>query len=249
MAAAADVSNDVANGAETVVPAPLQAVAVETPVGNLEVGVLEPRSGQAHFIALFLHGKSPQAPVVYEWAPLAPEMRQRGVAVLCPNLHSCKRTAPASDSYSDEDALAALQELLRWARERHKAAQTVVYGKSWGGARALDLAAAEGPGVLGLVMVAPTYKVPDLETKLLAVAGPCLLLWAQDDDVIPFRYHQVFLAHLKRRTPAGDKRTIFMELQDGGHRVEPFLKEGSSTRDKLLAWADLAQFLIAQTSS
>merc|ERR1712194_945230 len=106
-------------------------------------GVLEPRgNAKASSVILRIHGKAPVDHVVWEWLDIATPMRERGYAVICPNLHSCAKTAPAT--CTDEDALAALREIVKWARERHADATLTVYGKSWGGARAVELAAAEG---------------------------------------------------------------------------------------------------------
>lgn len=243
---AAVAKNEEPEPAPLAVPPPLQRVDVATSVGSVEVGLLEPRgSGTAQTVALCIHGMAPRPEVVWEWAEMAPPLRERGAAVLCPNLHSCPRTAPAQASA--EDVLAALRDLLRWARDRYGAVPVVVYGKSWGGARAVELAAAEGAALQGLALACPSSKFADLESKLLAVSCPVLLLWAQDDDVVPFQYHRVFLAHLKRR-PAGKRRTLLEVLGAGGHRVAPFLEPGGRSRDKLLTWAELSGFLQAQTN-
>jgi len=230
-----------------VVPAPLERVDVATSVGSVEIGLLEPRGSRtAQTVALCIHGKAHRAEVVWEWIEMAPPLRERGAAVICPNLHSCPRTTPAQAC--DEDVLAALRDLVRWAQDRYGAIPIAIYGKSWGGARAVELAAAEGASLQGLALACPSNKFADLEGKLLAVSCPVLLLWAQDDDVIPFQYHRVFLAHLKRRQ-AGKLRTLLEVLEAGGHRVSPFLEPGSRSRDKLLTWAELSGFLQAQTSS
>jgi len=228
------------------VPPPLERVDVATSMGSIEIGLLEPRgSGTAQTVALCIHGMAQRAEVVWEWSEIAAPLRERGAAVVCPNLHSCPKTTPAQAT--DGDVLAALRDIVAWSRDRYGSVPLVIYGKSWGGARAVELAAAEGTSLQGLALACPSSKFAELESKLLAVSCPVLLLWAQDDDVIPFQYHRVFLAHLKRR-PAGKLRTLLEVLEVGGHRVAPFLEPGSRSRDKLLTWAELSGFLQAQTS-
>jgi len=208
---------------------------VATPRGEVEVCVCEPRSA-ACAVAIFIHGKSPR--VIWEWQDLAPKVRDRGVAVIYPNFHSCPATTPGSGS--DEAVLGALQTILRWVRERHSDLPVILYGKSWGGAQALSLAVADE--VQGLVLACPSPKVPfDLAGALGALATPVLLLWARDDDTIPFEHHELFLGPLRAR-PAGEKRTIFEALHAGGHRIEPML-ELERTREKLLTWPDLVPLL------
>lgn len=225
-------------------------------MGTVEVNVLEPRGGssKALSIALCIHGMSPNPDIAFEWAPIAPILRERGVAVVYPYLHGCERTAPGRAD--PQDVRAALEDITRWAFERFGGADgpeggekcppppLVVYGKSWGGARAVELVDALPPGtVLGAVLACPSPKVADLEAKLLALPLPVLLLWARDDQTIPFEVHEHYLNPLRRR-PSGEMLTHFVPIEAGGHRVAPFMVEGCAAKDKLVTWADLAQVLV-----
>lgn len=229
------------------VPDPFRTVTVETTLGNINVGILEPSKGKSPgTVALCIHGKSTQPEVIWEWCQMGTALQERGVATVCPCLHSCRRTAPADAS--EEDVLTALKEIVHWIRNRHPDAALVVYGKSWGGAAAVDLASSEGSAILGVVLVCPSYKLADIGKKLVAIDGPVLVLWAKDDDVVEYKYQQVFMSNLKRRA-AGEKRSLLEVLEEGGHRIAPFLQEGVKARDKILMWPELAGFLQKQVDS
>lgn len=67
---------------------------------------------------------------------------------------------------------------------------TVLFGKSWGGGVAIE-AGIRYPGTITkLVLTAPAYR--NLE-KLKKLQIPVMLVWSEDDPVIPFQFAQLFL--------------------------------------------------------
>eukprot|EP00927_Polykrikos_kofoidii_P069608 TRINITY_DN65151_c0_g1_i1.p1 TRINITY_DN65151_c0_g1~~TRINITY_DN65151_c0_g1_i1.p1 ORF type:complete len:236 (+),score=38.24 TRINITY_DN65151_c0_g1_i1:124-831(+) len=216
---------------------PANVEVVETSLGKIDVGVIEPVKAPTA-VALLVHGKSPN--VIWEWREVAERLSERGVAAVLPNLHSTSATNPAQAEV--ESVQVGLREILVWTCSRFVNTPVVVYGKSWGGAHAAALAAAEADTVTGLVLACPSHRVlSDLASTLAEVRQPTLLLWARDDTVVAFENHAAFLTPLKER-PGGDKKTIFATSETGNHNVGPLL-ENPSTGDKMLNWPDLAGLL------
>uniref|UniRef100_A0A7S4PS46 Phospholipase/carboxylesterase/thioesterase domain-containing protein n=1 Tax=Alexandrium monilatum TaxID=311494 RepID=A0A7S4PS46_9DINO len=178
-----------------------------------------------------------------------------GVCVY-PNLHSCDLTAPACAK--PEDVAAALEAIAAWGLLRvggggSGAVPLLVYGKSWGGAQAIELcarlAAAKPPApapAAGLCLACPSTGIDQLTEKVASVAAPALLVWAKDDAVIPFDMHGPLLEELRAR-PAG--ATIFAPTEAGGHRVDRMAALDSTLAAKLAEWPDLALGPLAAASS
>eukprot|EP00928_Gymnodinium_smaydae_P071187 TRINITY_DN54848_c0_g1_i1.p1 TRINITY_DN54848_c0_g1~~TRINITY_DN54848_c0_g1_i1.p1 ORF type:complete len:244 (-),score=62.85 TRINITY_DN54848_c0_g1_i1:42-737(-) len=194
---------------------------------------------------------APKPEVIWEWNFLIASLRRRKTAVVYPNLHSCARTAPASAS--DEDVATALEAIAAWALKRVAGAAAsaavappvLVYGKSWGGARALQccarletaFAAGAPTRLAGLCLACPAVRPEDLvSVEVLSV--PVLLAWARDDDVIPFDASEPLLAALRSRPRGG--ATVFSPQATGGHRVDHMAAHDEKFASKLEDWPDLA---------
>mmetsp|Transcript_87218 Transcript_87218/g.273129 ORF Transcript_87218/g.273129 Transcript_87218/m.273129 type:complete len:256 (+) Transcript_87218:95-862(+) len=234
----------------------MESVQVETPAGEIEVKLCLPAGEHPVALALMVHGMSPERDIIWEWGGVAEELRQRKTATVYPNLHSCDLTAPACAK--PEDVAAALEAIAAWGLLRvggggSGAVPLLVYGKSWGGAQAIELcarlAAAKPPApapAAGLCLACPSTGIDQLTEKVASVAAPALLVWAKDDAVIPFDMHGPLLEELRAR-PAG--ATIFAPTEAGGHRVDRMAALDSTLAAKLAEWPDLALGPLAAASS
>lgn len=238
-------------------PSPAAALAevesqwVETPVGKVEVKLALPAGEIALALAVFVHGKAPEPEIIWEWSYLLDTLRQRKTAVVLPNLHSCDRTSPtivgrAPSPDATRDISVALGAITSWAlsqTDTGAATPVVVYGKSWGGGRALEFcahaASAESSlqAPVGLCLACPAIpKDDETASPLKALTAPVLVAWARDDDVIPFPASEPLLAQLRAR-PEGP--TIFVPVDEGKHRVDHMAAGDTSLANKLVEWPDL----------
>mmetsp|Transcript_74885 Transcript_74885/g.231533 ORF Transcript_74885/g.231533 Transcript_74885/m.231533 type:complete len:254 (-) Transcript_74885:5-766(-) len=222
----------------------MESFQVDTPSGEVEVRLCLPAGERPVALALMVHGMSPERDVVWEWGGVVEELRRRNTASVYPNLHSCDLTAPARAQA--EDVGAALEAIVAWGRLRVAAGEAervplLVYGKSWGGAQALELcarlAAARPAPAAGLCLACPSAKLAARAEKVASIAAPVLLVWAKDDDVIPFDRHEDLLQELRAR-PSGP--TIFVPTKAGGHRVDRMAASDAGLAAKLAEWPDLA---------
>eukprot|EP00439_Symbiodinium_sp_Y106_P033146 s3419_g3.t5 len=205
---------------------------VDTPVGKIEAKLSVPLGEKATAIVLLIHGMSAQPEIVFEWTFLMEGLRRRKVAAVLPNLHSCEATAPASGSPAD--AVVALEAIAGWMQETTGPAPLFVYGKSWGGARAVELCQQlreHGRPPSGICLACPAPPGEALQ----GLGIPALLAWAEDDAVIPFAEHELLLQALRRE----DERSIFVPVQVGGHRIDKMAESDERLAAKLDEWPDL----------
>lgn len=215
---------------------------VETPVGKVEVKLAVPAGERPSALALLVHGMSPAEEVVWEWGCIVAALRRRKTAVVYPNLHSCDATAPAAKPAPGAVA-SALEAVVVWARGQADGgaeAPLLVYGKSWGGARALELclglSGGGGAAAAGLVLACPApSKMEDRGALLAKLKIPVLLVWAKDDEIIPFAASEPLLAELRARGP-----TVFVPAEAGGHSVARMAAASEGLALKLAEWPDLA---------
>lgn len=207
---------------------------VDTPVGEVRVRVSLPAGQRPTAIVLLVHGKSPAPAVIWEWGCVIEPLRQRKVACVLPNLHSCERTAPMSSN--PDEVLAALEAIASWARAEAGDAPLLVFGKSWGGGHALRLAA-RAEGVKGVCLACPSTKMQNLAETVSAISSPVLLAWARDDEVIPFASHEPLLAALRTRAAGA---TVFAPAEQGGHSIAAMAEADDRLASKLANWPDLA---------
>uniref|UniRef100_A0A7S1L8I2 Uncharacterized protein n=1 Tax=Alexandrium catenella TaxID=2925 RepID=A0A7S1L8I2_ALECA len=230
----------------------LETHRVQTPAGEIDVKLCLPAGEHPVSLALMIHGMSAQRDIIWEWGGVVEELRRRKTASVYPNLHSCDVTAPAAARAAD--VAVALEAIAAWARLRVSKGEAsevplLVYGKSWGGAQALELcahiAAAKAP-VAGLCLACPSTKLESRADKVASLATPVLLVWARDDDIIPFDSHEPLLEELRAR-PAGP--TVFAPTKAGGHNVFQMAALDADLRAKLVEWPDLALGPLASISS
>ena len=84
--------------------------------------------------------------------------------------------------------------------------QAVIMGKSWGGGVGLQCAIEHPSRVSKLILSAPAFRNFH---SLTTLSQPVLLVWAEDDPVIPYKYSAEFL----ERIPG----VRFVSFKSGGH--------------------------------
>jgi len=230
--------------------AALESHWVDTPVGKLEVKLQLPAGERATALAVFVHGKNPAPGTIWEWSFLLEPLRERKVAQVYANLHSCERTNPRFSV--PEAVVAALDAVIAWTLARcdgGASTPVVLYGKSWGGAQAIELAAklcvpddtiSCGAKLAGLCLACPASPEACAEKVQAIPKVPTLLTWAKDDPVIPFTQSEQLLAELRGRGP-----TIWVPVDEGGHNVARMSNGFPGLATKLADWPDLVQAMAA----
>ena len=174
---------------------------VATPLGDVEVEVHNPGSAN---LAVCIHGMN--SALAHEWGDVvAAPLAQLGYRVLVPNLHSNPRTKPGTISRED---------FSRVALALAGGSPAMWLGKSWGGANVAAFAADHPKAVERLVLDAPALSVSDISqigNRLNMARAPLLLLWAEDDSVIPFNHATAW------RTACSHAQLTSVAV--GGHRI------------------------------
>ena len=151
---------------------------IATPLGDVAVEVHNPGSAD---LAVCIHGMN--SALANEWGDIvAAPLAQLGYRVLVPNLHSNPRTKPGTISRED---------FSRVALALAGGSPAMWLGKSWGGANVAAFAADHPKNVERLVLDAPALSISDISqigSRLNMARAPLLLLWAEDDSVIPFNH-------------------------------------------------------------
>merc|ERR1719512_177444 len=217
---------------------------VDTPAGQLEVRLALPAGERATALVLCVHGKLSNPAEVWEWSCVTEPLRQRKVAQVIPNLHSCEKTSPAANwPTSDEALFEALDAVVAWALslcDGGASTPVLIYGKSWGGAQALQLGARwSGPGsaiqLAGICLACPAAP-QERAAAVAALSVPVLLAWAKDDQTIPFAQSEELLRELRGREQGA---TIFVPVDEGGHSVDRMAEVSPGLAAKLAEWPDL----------
>jgi pimeloyl-ACP methyl ester carboxylesterase len=88
--------------------------------------------------------------------------------------------------------------------------RAVIMGKSWGGGVGLQCAMDHPSRVSKLILTAPAFRNLD---SLNTLSQAVLLVWAEDDKVIPYRYSAEFLERIPN--------IEFISFKNGGHSAAP----------------------------
>ena len=189
-------------------PEILSQTVVLGPLEMLGGGGLEARAygdSDAAQLVVAVHGANPA--LVDEWASVAQAVGDLGgYHVLLVNFHSHKRTAPGHASA--EDFSAAILSILKMLKRK----SLVLMGKSWGGKMAVRFAASHPQLVRRLVLSAPAVGSSAEEGEALrALTMPVLLAWSEDDTVVPYSTHELFVQNVPH------VRSV--AYPSGGHRI------------------------------
>lgn len=174
---------------------------IDTPSGRIFA-----RTAGSGDLILGLHGWS-QRNGWHTWEPLMAPLAEAGYRVVSVDMPGWGQSAAiAGESMTMELASRIVLDIL----DALQAARATLLGKSWGGAVALHVALDHPQKVERLILTAPAFR--DLD-RLSELGQPVLLVWAEDDSVIPIRY----AAEYESRVPD----LTMVQYKSGGHSAAP----------------------------
>ena len=182
----------------------VHAISISTPLGDVSTELYN-EAGTKTVIAI--HGMN--SVLTGEWSTVAAHLARDGYRIMLPNLHSNPRTKPGIISPGD---FARVMLSLQVSA----GAPVIWMGKSWGGANVATFASNHPKSVLRLVLDAPALAYSDIAdtcSRLNAAGSPLLLLWAEDDSVIPFANAAAWRSSCTR--------VLLHSVPTGGHRILP----------------------------
>jgi pimeloyl-ACP methyl ester carboxylesterase len=157
-------------------------------------------------LVLGLHGWS-QRNGWATWEALLAPLADGGYFAVSVDMPGWGRSAPWSpEPMSLEEGAEVVLNILEALGKRSAA----LMGKSWGGAVALQAALAYPEKVSKLILSAPAFQQIE---RLKEVRQPTLLVWAEDDPVIPVSYAQIFRDALPN--------AVLVRYAQGGHSAGP----------------------------
>lgn len=184
-------------------PKTYSKVLIETPFGTLVVRTAG--APDAELVAA-VHGWS-QRNSWQTWEPLMPLLSEAGFFVGSLDMPGWGDSQPwQAGPLSTELAVKALISVA----DHFDKQDFVLMGKSWGGAVSIQCAMEYPTRVASLILSAPAFQ--NLEA-LSALTQPVLLVWAEDDPVIPYRYSKEY----ERRIP----NVELISYKSGGHSAAP----------------------------
>lgn len=176
-------------------------------VGELVLRTIGPDDGSNQLVVA-IHGASHR--LVDEWDRMASALAAAGRRVVLPDFHSNSETAPSKAS--PQLIAEVLDELLRHHLLRGRQ-RFALMGKSWGGAAASEYAQRHPTTLDALVLAAPANARDPKALQAVAKHGfPVLLLWAEDDGVVP-------LAAAKAAMQDAPGNLVLETVAEGGHAV------------------------------
>ena len=190
----------------------MQVVSMPTPLGDVSTEVHN-SEGKTTIVAV--HGFN--SALTGEWGVVAAHLASHGYRVLMPNLHSNPATKPGTISHDGfERVMLALADRSAPLTLADGSTPLIWMGKSWGGANVATFAARHPKAVAKLVLTAPALgrsEIADVCAQLNAAGAPMLLLWAEDDPVVPFGNSKVWSSTCSR--------VQLHSEPTGGHRILP----------------------------
>jgi pimeloyl-ACP methyl ester carboxylesterase len=181
----------------------MEEVWIETPSGRVHG---QAAGKAADPLVLAIHGWS-QRNGWHTWQPLLEPLAAGGFRVVSVDMPGWGQSPKWGNSpMIGEPAVGAV-----WAILDGLGAETaVLMGKSWGGGVALDAAMAEPERIRKLILTAPAFEGG---LECLSVRQPVLLVWAEDDPTIPYRYAAGFVHALPQAQ--------LVTYPTGGHSAAP----------------------------
>ncbi len=176
---------------------------IETPSGR----VFGKEAGDAQApLVLAIHGWS-QRNGWHTWEPLIEPLAAAGLHVAAVDMPGWgQSTSTNAGPLGSAEAVATVTTLIA----AFQAGSATLMGKSWGGGVALQTALDHPALVDRLILTAPAFRTPD---RLPEVKCPVLLVWSQDDPVIPYSYAAAYI----RALPDAELVTY----PTGGHSAAP----------------------------
>jgi len=147
--------------------------------------------GQGETVFLLVHGADRNFQNAGHWQAHLAALGARGRFLAVDLLgHGGSQPGPSAPLDSPVTPAEQVQALLALLDQQAPKAPIVIVGRSYGGRIALELATARPGRVQALILIAPSVAPAELAALSPAVrAKPVLLVWAQDDPVVPFPNH------------------------------------------------------------
>ncbi|MDX1616672.1 MAG: alpha/beta hydrolase, partial [Candidatus Promineifilaceae bacterium] len=157
-------------------------------------------------LVLGVHGWS-QRNGWHTWAPLLAPLGEAGFRAVSVDMPGWGQSEPWSSGRISPSEGAAVVLAILSSLQRDRVA---IMGKSWGGGVALEAALEHESAVVGLILSAPAFGD---ESRLAQIQQPVLLVWAEDDPVIPFDRSHSMLRELPNAK--------LVSYPSGGHSAGP----------------------------
>ncbi|GMQ78162.1 MAG: hypothetical protein BMS9Abin02_0661 [Anaerolineae bacterium] len=141
------------------------------------------------------------------WEPLMTPLSKGGLFVVSLDMPGWGDSPAWLDS-SLSPKLAV--EALIYVADHFNKDRAVIMGKSWGGGVGIHYAMDHPSRVSKLILSAPAFRKLD---SLHTLSQPVLLVWAEDDQVIPYKYSAEFLERIPN--------IEFISFKHGGHSAAP----------------------------
>lgn len=175
-------------------------------------------------LVLGLHGWS-QRNGWHTWEPLIKPLAAAGQRVVSVDMPGWGASPPVPGEMTAEQATNVVIALLD-ALDVESAA---LMGKSWGGGVALQTALAHPKRISRLILTAPAFKRLD---RLHQVKQPVLLVWAEDDPVIPIRFARDYVTKVPQielvTYERGGHSAATNNADDFAPRAAAFLRQDSN---------------------
>jgi len=182
---------------------------------------LDPHGFRSSGLVLCLQGMPLCEDVLIEWGQVLEHTRclDAGLSFALPDVTA------ADSGLRVED----FEAVVRAALEAAEAPRVVLFGKAWGGPWACQLAVKENSPVaekiFGIVLLAPSVPAPEKACQELKV--PVLIVWAEDDEEIPWEYAEDWRIALHRMQHA----VCWAVPEEGGHDAGRVLaKDGRAAK-------------------
>jgi len=130
-------------------------------------------------LVLGIHGYS-QRNGWQTWQPMMAPLAEAGYWVVSLDMPGWGQSV-AQRPLDNDDYVAVIIAIL----DKSEAETAVLLGKSWGGGIALEAALQYPARISHLILTAPARRNLD---PLAELSQPVLLAWAEDDQVIPYKY-------------------------------------------------------------
>lgn len=157
-------------------------------------------------LVLGLHGWS-QRNGWHTWEPLMQPLADAGFCVVSVDMPGWGDSAPLDAlPLGGERAVQVVVDILNGLQKQ----TAVLLGKSWGGGVAIQTALEYPERITRLILTAPAFRQVD---RLTALQQPVLLVWADDDEVIPVTHAQTYVTAVPH--------IELIRYSTGGHSAAP----------------------------
>lgn len=158
---------------------------LQTQFGRVYAQTAGPETG---VLVLGLHGLS-RRNGWHTWQPVMEPLAKAGFRVVCFDMPGWGQSPPIHEQELSQPE--AVNIVLSVMDTLEPVKPAVLMGKSWGGSLALEIAMSQPARISKLILTAPAFM--DFG-RLSAVLSPVLLVWAEDDPVIPVAYAERYRA-------------------------------------------------------